>query len=145
MKITKLIFTAVILIFSSDVFAQKDVIRLIINGKAIGEVPITENPAVISVSKVKYKKISELTLIVKQKAVNKIYKRTLQIMDENDTLLFSVNEQKAKIGWYKINLTKMRQQLLQQDIIKVYLAQDPANEMMSIPSKRQLLTVLHLR
>ena len=141
----KIILTLVVLIFSVNLFAQDDIIRLIINGKTIGQVPITENPAIISVNKLSYKKISDLTLIIKQKVVNKIYKRTLQITDKNESLLFSVNEQRTKAGLYKIDLTKMRQQLLQQDIIKVYLAEDPANAMMRIPSKRQLLTELHLR
>ena len=141
----KIILTLVVLIFSVNLFAQDDIIRLIINGKTIGQVPITENPAIISVNKLSYKKISDLTLIIKQKVVNKIYKRTLQITDKKDSLLFSVNEQRTKAGLYKIDLTKMRQQLLQQDIIKVYLAEDPANAMMRIPSKRQLLTELHLR
>ena len=141
----KIILTLVVLIFSVNVFAQNDIVRLIINGKSIGEVPITETPAVITVNKMKYKKIPDLTLIIKQKVVNKIYKRTLQITDKNESLLFSVNEQKAKIGLYKINLTKMRQQLLQHNAIKVYLAEDPANEMMRIRSQRQLLAELHLR
>ena len=133
------------LLFSIKLFAQNDVVTLIINGKKVGEQTITGTPAVIKVNKIKYKKISDLTLMIKQKTVNKIYKRTLQITDENETLLFSVNEQKAKIGLYKINLTKIRQQLLKQDTIKVYLAEDPANEMMRIRSQRQLLTALHLR
>ena len=140
-----LIILLPVLLFSIKLFAQNDVVTLTINGKKVGEQIITEDPPVINVSKIKYKKISGLTLMVRQKAVNKIYERTLQITDENESLLFSVNEQRSKIGLYKIDLTKMRKQLLQQDIIKVYLAEDPANEMMRIPSKRQLLAELHLR
>lgn len=144
MKTKVPVILLVALFFSVKLFAQ-DVVTLFINGKKVGEQTVTENPAVIKVNKIKYKKISDLTLMVRQKAVNKIYKRTLQATDENDSLLFSVNEQKTKIGLYKINLTKMRQQLLQQDTIKVYLAEDPANDLMRVPSKRQLLAVLHLR
>ena len=140
-----MIFTAFTIMFSANAFAQHDIVRLIIGGKVIGETTITDNPAPINVNKLKYKKISDLTVIIKQNTVNKIYKRTLQITDENKSLLFSVNEQKIKAGMFKINLTKMRQHLLQQDTIKVYLAEDPANSMMKIPSKRQLLTELHLR
>ena len=140
-----MIFTAFTIMFSANAFAQHDIVRLIIGGKVIGETTITDNPTPINVNKLKYKKISDLTVIIKQNTVNKIYKRTLQITDENESLLFSVNEQKIKAGMFKINLTKMRQHLLQQDTIKVYLAEDPANSMMKIPSKRQLLTELHLR
>ena len=133
------------LLFSVKLFAQKDVVTLIINGKKVGEQNITESPSAISVNKMKYKKISDLTVIIKQSTVNKVYKRTLQITDENESMLFSVNEQRSKVGLYKINLTKVRHQLLQQDIIKVYLAEDPANDMMKLPSRRNLLAELHLR
>ncbi len=93
----------------------------------------------------KYKKISDLTLIIKQVGVNKVYKRTLQITEENENQLFTINEQRSKVGLYKINLNKMREQLLKQNMLKVFLAEDPANEMMNLPSKRKLLAELHLR
>ena len=133
------------LIFSVKLFAQNDVVGLIINGKKVGERTVTEDPSAINVNKTKYKKISDLIVVVKQATVNKIYKRTLQVTDENESLLFSVNEQKTKVGLFKIDLTKTRKQLLQQDTIRVYLAEDPANDMMRIPSKRQLLAELHFR
>jgi len=142
---TRISLILLALIFSVKLFAQNDVVTLIINGKKVGERTVTENPSIISVNKTKYKKIFDLTVIIKHATVNKIYKRTLQITDENESLLFSVNEQKAKAGLFKINITKTRQQLLQQVIIKVYLAEDPANGMMKIPSKRQLLAELHFR
>ena len=142
---TRISLILLALIFSVKLFAQNDVVTLIINGKKVGERTVSEDPSVINANKTKYKKISDLTVVFKQATVNKIYKRTLQITDENESLLFSVKEQKAKVGLFKVNLTKTRQQLLQQDIIKVYLAEDPANGMMKIPSKRQLLAELHFR
>ena len=142
---TRISLILLALIFSVKLFAQNDVVTLIINGKKVGERTVSEDPSVINANKTKYKKISDLTVVFKQATVNNIYKRTLQITDENESLLFSVNEQKAKAGLFKINITKTRQQLLQQDIIKVYLAEDPANGMMKIPSKRQLLAELHFR
>ncbi|MGI8580992.1 MAG: hypothetical protein ACR2KX_02285 [Chitinophagaceae bacterium] len=145
MKIKLIILSAIALIISGDAFAQKDVIQILISGKKIGEAPITESPSSISVNKMKYKKISDLTLIIKQSGVNKVYKRTLQITDENENQLFTINEQRSKVGLYKINLTKMREQLLKQNMLKVFLAEDPANEMMNLPSKRKLLAELHLR
>lgn len=145
MNIKSVIITAITVIISAHVFAQKDVVRLVINGKKIGEVTITENPAVISVNKMKYKKISNLTLIIKQSSVNNVYKRTLQITDENENQLYEADELRSKVGLYKINLTKIRQQLLKQDIIKVFLAENPANDMMKLPSRRKLLAELHFR
>ncbi len=145
MNVRPILFLVCAIMFSVNVSAQTDMIRVIIGGKTIAERGITANPEPVIVNKKNYKKISDLTIIVKQSAANKIYKRTLQITDENESLLFSANEQKIKVGMFKINLVKMRQQLLKQEIIRVYLAEDPANSMMRIPSKRQLLTELHLR
>ncbi|MEO7292887.1 MAG: hypothetical protein ABIW34_07280 [Ginsengibacter sp.] len=145
MKIISIIFTVITIMFTANAFAQHDIVRLMIGTKVIGETIITDNAEPVSVNKLKYKKVSDLTVVIKQNTINKIYKRTLQITDENESLLFSVDEQKTKVGLYKINLTKVRKQLLQQDIIRVFLAEDPANSMMRIPSKRKLLTELHLR
>ena len=133
------------LAFSTEVFSQNDRITVIINGKKAGEKMVAEDPAIVSVNKTRYKKLTGLTVMIRQGAVNKIYKRTLQITDENEERLFQVAEQRSKPGVYKINLIKMRPLLLKQNIIKVFLAEDPPNEMMRIPSKRKLLVELHLK
>ena len=133
------------LAISSQVFSQADRITVIINGKKAGEKMVAEDPVIVSVNKNRYKKLSGLTVMIRQASVNKIYKRTLQITGANEELLFRVPEQRSKPGSYKINLIKTRTLLLKQDIIKVFLAEDPPNEMMRIPSKRKLLVELHLK
>ncbi len=142
----RLFFIIIItLSFTAKVFAQTDDVTVVVNGKLFGKAAIGEDPAVINVNKLKYKKVPDLTVMIRQSSVNRIYKRTLQITDEKEQNLFSVPEQRSKIGSYKINLIKVRQQLLKQSIIKVFLAEDPANDMMRIPSKRKLLAELHLK
>jgi hypothetical protein len=74
------------LTFATEVFSQSDKITVIINGKKAGESMIAEDPAIVSVNKMRYKKITGLTVMIRQASVNRIYKRTLQITDENETV-----------------------------------------------------------
>jgi hypothetical protein len=140
-----IIATIITCIISLQLFAQTDEVSVSVNGKRPGKIAVAEDPVVTSVNKMQYKKISNLTVTIKQGSVNRIYKRTLQVTDENENLLFKIAEQKSKIGLYKIDLSKKRRLLLKQDIIKVFLAEDPPNDMMRIPSKRKLLAVIHLK
>lgn len=141
----RIITTVVTFIISLQLVAQTDEINVSVKGKRLGKTVVDESPAVITVSKNGYKKISALTVTIKQSSVNKIYKRTLQVTDENEQRIFHVAEEKGKIGLYKINLTRVRQQLLKQDTLKVFLAEDPPNATMRIPSKRKLLAEIYLK
>ena len=137
--------TIITCIISLQLVAQTDVITLSVNGKRIGKITVAEDPVVFTVNKIQYKKITNLTITIKQSSVNKVYKRTLQVTDENESLLCNVAEQRAKIGLYKIDITKKLQLLLKQKTIKVFLAEDPPNAMMRIPSKRKLLAEIYLK
>ena len=137
--------TIITCIISLQLVAQTDVITLSVNGKRIGKITVAEDPVVLTVNKIQYKKITNLTITIKQSSVNKVYKRTLQVTDENESLLCNVAEQRAKIGLYKIDITKKLQLLLKQKTIKVFLAEDPPNAMMRIPSKRKLLAEIYLK
>ena len=140
-----IIATVITFIISLQLVAQTDEVSVSVNGKRIGKTIIAEDPVIISIIKVRYKKIPGLTVTVKQSSVNKIYKRTLQVTDEDEKSLFHIAEQRTKIGLYKIDLIKKRPVLLKQDIIKVFLAEDPPNTMMRIHSKRKLLAEIHLK
>ena len=130
--------------FVTSVFAQ-DAVSLVINGKKIGERIITDSPAVIDVKRSRYKNISSATLIIKQSSHNNIFKRTIEITDAYESILYTINESLLKHGWYKIDLTSMCVKLLKQEVIKVYLAENPANDMMKVRSSRKLLAVLHFK
>ena len=144
--VSKLIIaTAVTFFISLHVVAQLDQVSVSVNGKRIGKIAVAEDPVIVTVNKMQYKKIPKVSIMIKQSAVNRIYKRTLQVTDENESLLFHIAEQRSKIGLYNVDLTKKRQLLLKQNIIKVFLAEDPPNDMMRIPSKRKLLAEIHLK
>lgn len=132
--------TAMVVLFAGNLLAQ-DIVSISINGKKIGESVVTETPAIINVNKAKFKNLKSLTVMVKQAEPNAVYKRTLQVTDENESVIYQVNE--SKHGLYKINLTAFRSTILKQKIIKVFLAENPANNMMRILSKRTLLAEIH--
>ncbi|MDQ6756004.1 MAG: hypothetical protein M3004_03630 [Bacteroidota bacterium] len=142
----KIIFIAVFLIAAvTNVAAQKNIVTLMINGKKIGERTIVDSPAIINVNKMKYKNISDISVIIKQVSVSNIFKRSLQITDDDETQLLSVNETRSKHGVYKIPIAGIRQKIMDQKIIKIFLAEDPANPMMMVRSSRKLLAELHLK
>ena len=142
----KLIFTAAFAIITyANVLAQKNVITLLIGGKKVGERIVTDSPAIITVNKLKYKKVTDITLIIKQSPANNIYKRTLQVTDENESVLFEVNESRLKHNWYAIKVAAIKQKLTDQKIIKVFLAENPANNMMKMLSRRTLLAALYFK
>lgn len=142
----KLIFiTAFAIMMSANVMAQKNIVTLLIDGKKTGERVVTDSPAIITVNKMKYKKVFEITLILKQTPVNNVYKKTIQVTDENESVLFEANELRSKHGWYKIKIAAIKQKLRDQKIIKVLLAENPANGMMKMLSRRTLLAELHFK
>jgi len=141
----KFICITLFALITLNAFAQKDVLRLVINGEEISKKSETGTPEIIAVDKVKYKKTSYIILILKRFPVNTVYKRSLQITDTNENPLQEISEQKSKVGWFKISLIKIRPLLLKQEIIKVFLLENPANDMMKLPSRKKLLTELHFR
>lgn len=144
MKIKFLLTGIISFLFVVNVFSQ-DVISVLINGKKMGETTITDQPAVINIKKIKYKNISAVTIIIKQAMRNDAFKRSIEITDENENSFYKVNELSSKHGWYKINLAPIRSKLLKENVIKVFLDEDPANSMMRIRSSRKLLAEIHFK
>lgn len=144
MQIKFFIAGIISILLAVNVFSQ-DVISVIINGKKIGETTISDQPAVIEIKKIKYKNLPAVTLIIKQALRNDAFKRSIEITDENESKLYTVDESSSKQGWYKIKLAAIRSNLLKENLIKVFLDEDPANSMMRIRSSRKLLAVIHLK
>ncbi len=128
----------------ANVFAQ-DMVGLLINGKKIGERTVKDRPAIIHINKMKYKNISSITITVKQAQRYSVYKRTIEITNEEEDNLYLVNESLSKKEEYQVNVAAIRLTVLKQKVIKVFLAENPANVMMKLPSRRKLLAELYLR
>jgi hypothetical protein len=143
MKAKYFVHTLLFVSFSIGVFAQPAVISVLINGKKIGERAIKENSDIIPVHKVKFKNVSSITLIYKQMNVSNVYKRSIDITNQSDRPLYHVQESKLKPGWFNISIPMARRIILKEKKIKLYLLEDPANDMMTLPSRRKLLIELH--
>jgi len=138
------LITAIALLLVANVFAQ-DMVSLLINGKKIGERTVKDRPAIIHINKMKYKNISSITITVKQAQRYSVYKRTIEITNEKEDNLYLVNESLSKKEEYQVNVAAIRLTVLKQKVIKVFLAENPANVMMKLPSRRKLLAELYLR
>lgn len=141
MRLKCLLFFISISVFVNG-FTQ-DQVRVVINGRKVGETKIGDDPLNINISKLKYKDVGKVTLFVNQPSLKGAYKRTLEITDDNEINLLSVDESPSKASCYKINLTPVRSKLLLLSVIKVFIAESPANDMMRLPSRRKLLAQLH--
>ncbi|MBA3675091.1 MAG: hypothetical protein H0W75_09105 [Chitinophagaceae bacterium] len=144
MKTKYTLITAIALLLVANVFAQ-DMVGLLINGKKIGERTVKDRPAIIHINKMKYKNISSITITVKQAQRYSVYKRTIEITNEEEDNLYLVNESLSKKEEYQVNVAAIRLTVLKQKVIKVFLAENPANVMMKLPSRRKLLAELYLR
>ena len=144
MKTKYTLITAIALLLVANVFAQ-DMVSLLINGKKIGERTVKDRPAIIHINKMKYKNISSITITVKQAQRYSVYKRTIEITNEKEDNLYLVNESLSKKEEYQVNVAAIRLTVLKQKVIKVFLAENPANVMMKLPSRRKLLAELYLR
>ena len=124
------------------VFAQQATMSVWINGKKSCERIIHDSAEVINVQKSKYKNVSSLTLVYREVNISKVYKRSIDITDDSDKLLYHAMESKLKPGWFSIRIVSLRS-ISSKKTIKVYLLEDPANDMMALPSRRKLLADLH--
>lgn len=145
MKYLAFILATVSSVFFQNCSAQNDIASLSINGKTVGEVTITESPAVLNVEKAKYDNATKAVLNIKQSTVVAAYKRSISVTDENGNELYNSGESKSQAGSYNINITALRQKISEQKILKVFLLEDPLNEKMSVPSRKKLMVELHLK
>ncbi len=128
--------------FPIALFAQQATMSVVINGKKSHE-STNDSAEVINVRKSKYKNVSSLTLVYRQQNMSKVYKRSIEITNESGKPLYHTKESKLKPGWFPMNIVTLRNISLKEKTIKVYLLEDPANDMMALPSRRKLLAELH--
>ena len=116
-----------------------------LNNKKAATISVGEDPVVTNIKVKKYRNTSRLVLALDKQSMKSVYKRTLQVTDENENLLYQLTDSRSNAGVFKINLASLRKKLAGQKVLKVFLAEDPANDMMKLPSKRNYLAELHLK
>jgi hypothetical protein len=131
--------------YSSTALSQQDEISVLLNNKIIGKTFIKEDSLNVITIKKSDSKESTLTIILNLNAPNKVYKRNIELTDGNEIELSNINESTSDPGTYKVDLTGTGEKILEQQVIKIFLEENPVNEKMAIPSRRKLLAELHLK
>ena len=137
-------FVQVFLLMTLNIvgFSQIATLSAIINGKKTGEKIITETPAKLTVQRVKYKNVHSLTLVLNHTA-SSVYKRSVEFTNESGTPVYLIHESKSKLGFFIINLSQARHIISNERLLKLYLLEDPSNDLMALPSRRNLLIEIH--
>lgn len=131
--------------YSSIALSQQDEISVLLHDKIIGKTFIKDDSLNVITIKKPDSKESTLTIVLNLNAPNKVYKRNIELIDGNGNELSNINESTSDPGTYSVNLSGTGEKILQQQIIKIFLEENPVNEKMSIPSRRKLLAELHLK
>lgn len=141
-------YKSIICIVSLFIFlsvSAQDAIKVSANKKTTGWSAVTDKPARLELYKNDLKNISTVIIDYKQQLVTPAYKRSIEVVGKDDNPILSVKESSVKKGRYNLNLTPIRKTILRQSIIRAFLIEEPADERMSLPSKRKLLGELHFR
>ena len=136
--------TIFLFIFCFHVSAQ-DVLHLTLNNRSIGQLTTTETPTILETQRSKYKNIKKLVLDFRQKMAVSAYKRTLDITDEKENSIYSINESTSKPGTYIISSQSILKKMGKENVLKVFLLQNPRDNRMMMPSRRNLLVEVHMK
>ena len=141
----KTFFVTLFIFLFIQVNAQ-DIVRLTLNNKVIGKVSISPGTTLkFTAARGKYKNIKTGSVqLIHQQAIP-AYKESLEIADENDTVLLLTEESEGKPGNFIFSNQTTIKSLLKHSQLKIFLVQNPRNERMSMPSRRNLLAVLDLK
>jgi hypothetical protein len=128
--------------FTTVGFSQVATLSAIVNGKKTSEKIITETAGKLTVQRVKYKNVHSLTLVLNHHG-SSVYKRSVEFTNESGTPVYHVQESKSKRGLFIINLSQARHIIAKERLLKLYLLEDPSNDLMALPSRRNLLIEIH--
>ena len=119
---------------------------LLINNKFVGKLSVgSSNPVVLEEKRSRYKAVKKVALDFNQFESAAAYKRTLEITDEQEKSIYTIEESPNKPGYYFITSPSVIKKILKENTIKLYLLQNPKNNRMMMPSRRNLLVELHMK
>ena len=134
MKI-KLFLLMILSLIITTAFSQSTV-TVSINGVKKGAYTLKadQTDGGIVINKSDCKKLNALTVQIKGEYIgNAVYKKTLNISDNSDKVLFNLPETKS--GLFTITNAKIKALLLKGGSIKLHLLMEPADSRMMISSK----------
>ena len=142
MILNKLFQVILLMTLTTVGFSQVATLSAIVNGKKTSEKIITGIAGKLTVQRVKYKNVHSLTLVLNHR-VSGVYKRSVEFTNESGTPVYQVQESKSKRGFFIINLSEARHIVFKERLLKLYLLEDPSNDLMALPSRRNLLIEIH--
>ena len=142
MILNKLFRTSLLMILYIGGYAQESTISAIVDGKKTHEKVITDTPPILTIRRAKFKNVHSLVLVCRL-PVNKVYKRSVDFANQDDLTVYQIQESKLKPGSFIINVIMAHRIIAKQKIVKVYLNEEPSNDLMALPSHRKLLIEIH--
>ncbi len=139
-----LISLLLICFFNENLFSQMK-LSAGIHGQETEKVQVDNVPAIVIVNKSDYKGVCNFDLLLTGGNSAPAYKRTIEFTDDAGASLYTLNESKDSPGVYKIDLSGVCDKIASQKIIKIILLENPANDLMMLPSKMKQLAEIHLK
>ncbi len=127
--------------FTTGTFAQFTV-NVFINGIKTGQYVIKPEQTTggIWYKKKVYKNTERLSIEVKGNDIGiTMYKRLVDVTDENDNSLFNAMETPGVIGQFLLTDKSVLKRLVKGKMVKLYLQMDPANDKSKAPSRRYFI------
>ena len=116
-----------------------------IKGNETEKVEVNDEPVVIAFKKADYKGVCNFDVILEEKNASTAYKRTIEFVDAGGSRLYASDESKETPGIYTIDISNICKKISSQTIIKIMLLENPANDLMMLPSKMKQLAEIHLK
>ena len=144
MKFKTIISLIFILLAYENVFSQM-MLSARIQGKETEKIRVDSEPVIVAFKKSDYKNVCNFDLMLEEKNASSAYKRTIELTDGNGSSLYASDESRENPGVYNIGLSGICKKIASQTIIKIMLLENPANDLMMLPSKMKQLAEIHLK
>jgi hypothetical protein len=133
----KIFLVLSILLFSAGTDAQTTV-DVFFNGTKSGQYLIKEDATTggISYKKSVYKNLDRLSIQLKGKSIQGPYLKTVEVMGDDDTPVFTAHETEGAEGQFVLTDKAVIKRLIKGKPIKLILVKSPANSKMMMPSRK---------
>ena len=144
MKFKILISVLLVLLVNENIFSQM-MLSARIQKKETEKIRVDDAPVIVAFKKSDYKDVCNFDVILEEKNASSAYKRTIEFTDVNGSRLYASDESRENPGIYNIDLSLICKKISSQTIIKIMLFENPANDLMMLPSKMKQLAEIHLK
>ncbi len=141
----KILISLLLISFLNENLFSQMKLSASIQGKETEKVQVDNGPAIFTVKKSDYKGVCNFDLLLTGENSSPAYKRTIEFTNDAGARLYISNESKDLPGIYKIDLSGICDKIASQKVIRITLLENPANDLMMLPSKMKQLAEIHLK